>query len=403
MNKKQLSGKKWILLFFLILLIGCCIYMRISYRANPLGYFTTDQGLDYYYANDYVRSVKAKYLLAHKDSIDAVLLGGSKAGAVSAEQLSELTGLNYYNMYIISGNFYDYLAYTKFLISKIGVKEITLHISSFETRDYDRNDAGSNMKTPAVVEGGPVDQAIEYLGYLMTDLTTVVNAYRYRAGKDPENADVLHTGAKTRKHPTLRFQSDPDAYVEDTVLLDMNKRLKRLFNMKYASKQEKVRRQNLDAMREIKRLCDENDVTLKMIIGPSFLTEHFNYECPSYYSYLEELVTIAGEAWDFSDFNSVNLNPYNFINYSHYSRGVAEHMLNIVYGLETTTDFGHIVNASNIRTYMTQRQEQFEALRRTFKETGTIPLNSMQDPSYFEWPSDPNWNLEGMEDWLDED
>ena len=89
---------------------------------NPEGYFTNVQGQPYYYKDDCARAIKAKYLLDHKDEIDGIVIGGSKCGAVDTDQMTEYTGLRYYNMYLNLGNFKDYLSFTKFLVQRVEVK-----------------------------------------------------------------------------------------------------------------------------------------------------------------------------------------------------------------------------------------------------------------------------------------
>ena len=58
--------------------------------------------------------------------------------------------------------------------------------------------------------------------------------------------------------------------------------------------------QNIEAMRQIKEICDENGVTLKVVIGPTFLAEIYKFEGEAYYDYLRELVKIT-DIWDSAD------------------------------------------------------------------------------------------------------
>ena len=58
----MVRGKTWVVLFLSILMAGIGAFMALNYHANPLGYFTTDKGLDYNWTDDYGRSIKAKYI-----------------------------------------------------------------------------------------------------------------------------------------------------------------------------------------------------------------------------------------------------------------------------------------------------------------------------------------------------
>ncbi|MCR5161110.1 MAG: hypothetical protein K6C06_05000, partial [Lachnospiraceae bacterium] len=129
-------------------------------------------------------------------------------------------------------------------------------------------------------------------------------------------------------------------------------------------------------------LCDDNGITLKLMIGASFLGERYTYECDEYYDYLRQIVEVAGEVWDFSDFCDVNLNPYNFANEKHFNRAVADCMVNIMYGAETKDGFGIILTPENILPYLQKRRADFKNLRAEYLMNGYVELKGMDDPSY---------------------
>ena len=138
---------------------------------------------------------------------------------------------------------------------------------------------------------------------------------------------------------------------------------------------------NLNALREIKALCDENNITLKVVIGASFIGERDTYECSRYYAYLKELVSIT-DVWDFSSFSDINMNPYNFVNRKHYNTAVADLMINTMYGKDSFDGFGIYLTQDNIDDYLKQRKSDFERLKEEFESTGTLALPDMNDKSY---------------------
>ena len=373
-----MKGKTWVAGFMGIVLIVMAVYMGVNFYANPLGYFTNEKKLDYYYPNDFGRSIKARYILDHKDEIEGVVLGGSKAGAVDTNVLSELSGLRYYNLYSNYGNFADYYRYAKFLIEKVHVKEITIHLSSYETVKYDRTNVGNAYKVAAVTKNR-WEQVKEFLSYLVTDWKTMRKTLKNRPNKNPAKADPISSGIRNRNSAVRRIQKDPDASVYSHQLSKYEDRLYKMFyepNLGQACYEE-----NLDSLRKIKKLCDKSGTKLRIIIGAAFITERYSYECEAYYTYLKEMVDIVGEVWDFSDYNDICMNPYNYYNTRHFTYETGDLMLRTIYGVDHYEGFGKLLTPDIMLDYLSQRKADFLKYKAEFDATGTVALPGREDAS----------------------
>ena len=123
-----------------------------------------------------------------------------------------------------------------------------------------------------------------------------------------------------------------------------------------------------------------------MVIGASSLSERYHYEQDQYdryYGYLRGIVDICGSVWDFSSFNDINLNPYNFYNYSHYTNEVADLQIDVMYGKEEPgqyNGFGILLTEDNLDDYLSQRKEDYLRLKQEYEATGTIVLGGIDDP-----------------------
>ncbi len=353
--KKEIKGKSWVLLFLLVVFIGLGSYMALNYYVNPLGYFTNEKGLDYFYTDDFARSIKMKYLKKHPE-IDAVILGGSKAGAFNPERFSEYTGHTYYNMFFNVGNWADYLRYSQYLVEKADIKEITLHLSSYDVSGYDRTGIGNNTKVPAILSGNPFKEAQEFLMYLVTDINTTRKTLKKRPKMGDTDKDDLLTGMKGRIPVHAAMHEDLQDYAENHILGATPKMLTSLFGDALTvnnedERQIEARQKGIEALRKIKQLCDDNDVTLKVVIGADYVANHTDYECADYNAYLQQIVGIVGEVWDFSDYNSINMNPYNFYNSGHNTMAVADLETDIMYGKDSFEGFGILLTPDNIQEY----------------------------------------------------
>lgn len=373
------KSKTWLAVFFGVVIAGIALFMAVNFWADPTGYFSVERGAGEVDANGYTRAAKSKYLKKYAEEYNAVVLGGSKSGVLSTELLSEYTGKNYYNFYVAYGCFADFLTYARYLIDTANIEEITLHLSSIEVQKYSRADTNEIYEVPAVVEGSVLDLVMENLNYLCRNITSTLDYLREGTDNLEKGMDNLATGERNYSYPYSLMEEDWEGYVEEYVLPRYQNNLKNLFNGKEPS--VPAIKKNIAAMKEIKSLCDERGVTLKVVIGPTFLAELYKVEGQKYYDYLRELVKIT-ELWDFSGFIPENLNPYNFVNEGHYKNTVADLMVNIMYGKEQRDGFGVLLTEDNIEEYLQNRQADFERLKQEYEETGTVELYTMEDDSF---------------------
>ena len=390
------NAKKWVLVYLLVLAVGIASYMAVCFKANTLGYFTNIKGIPYFYNDDYARKIKSTYLYEHRGEYEGVLVGGSKSGAVDPSLMTELTGLNYYNMYMNVGNFPDYLRYITFLVENCEVKEITLVLSSLETKFKDQSSRGNAFVPPAILTGNPFKRITECLSYRMTDIKTTLEELADPPSNRINISDFLSDGMRNRYNAVRSHNKDPEEFVRSMVLNNQKSQLKQLFR-KAASKQT-ARPLCLKCLQQIYTLCNEHGVTLRVIVGPSFLLDKARYECEEYYDYLEDIVKICGEVWDFSDYNRFNMNPFNYYDRSHYSKELANIMLYRVFDTPQAKgyeDFGMILTKDNVHEAMNQRRASFEKYKEEFETTGEITYYGLSDDSYIPWA--PQWTTPGIE------
>lgn len=365
------KSRQWIMGFFGLVFVGILLFMAVNFIVDPTGYFAVERGAGEIDANGYTRAAKSKYIKKNADEYDAVVLGGSKAGVLSTQRLSEYTGKNYYNFYIAYGCFSDFLTYARYLINTADIEEITLHLSSIEVQQYSRADTNEIYEVPAVVEGGAVNTLLENLNYLCRNITSSIDYVREGNTEQERGMDSLQTGERNYSYPYSLMEEDPAAYVEEYVLPRYDNNLKALFDDDEPSMP--AIEDNLKAMSRIKRLCDRKGVTLKVVIGPTFIGEMYKFEGPEYYDYLRGLVEIT-DIWDFSGFTDEDRNPYNFVNEGHYNNATADLIVDTMYGKASKEGFGVLLTKDNIEQYLAERQADYEELKAEYEQTGTIGL-----------------------------
>ena len=373
-----MKAKIWVAIYLVLFSVGILGYMVLNYVVDPMQYYTVEKGHDTYDADSYTRYIKSDYVSKNTDEIEAVVIGGSKSGVISTDLLKEYTGLDYYNFYMSVGNFSDYLAYIEFLLNTCDLKEITLHLSSFEVKSYSREHRSSNYEVPAIVNGSLFDQFTETLSYLTSDIATVIKNINPAPAS---SINYLSNGERKWVSAESAYQKDIESYIKKRFYKELAQEMKYLKNELAAS--YPAFDDNIKALRTIKDMCDEKGVTLKLMIGASFVGEHRSYECDRYYDYLLQIVDIM-DVWDFSDFNEVNMNPYNFINTNHYSRAVADLMVNTMYGKDSKDGFGIYLTKDNIYDYLKERREKRLAVVEEYETTGTLSFGDKSSDSFVE-------------------
>lgn len=373
------KSKQWTTLFFALVFAGIAAFMAVNFLVDPTGYFAVERGAQEIDANGYTRAAKSKYMKKHAGEYDAAVLGGSKAGVLNTQLLSEYTGRTYYNFYMAYGCFADFLTYAQYLVDTAGIEEITLHLSSIEVQKYSRADTNEVYEVPAVVEGGAWNTLLENLNYLCRNITSTVKYVTEGNTEQERGMDALASGERNYSYPYSLMEQDPYGYVQEYVLPRYEKNLAALFDGKAPSMP--AIKKNVKAMKELKAFCDERGVELKVVIGPTFLAEMYKFEDPAYYEYLRQLVQIT-DIWDFSGFTPVNRNPHNFVNEGHYNNTVADLIVDTMYGKAKKEGFGVLLTKDNIEEYLTERQASFEELKEEYEATGTVGLFGRDSESF---------------------
>lgn len=377
-----MSNRNWMRGMIIATVICCLLMILFNYKFDKYDYFSALHAeIDYVKGaetNSYYRLIKPNYVIRNVDEYNAVVIGGSKAGALETDVLNEVTGLNFYNSYFTCGCFRDYLAYTQFYLENMELEEVVLHISSFEICSYEPDLEGMVYNLPVLVSEGKKTSISEFLSF--STVNTLFNikdfAKELVIGSDEEKGpgNVL-TGYRDLSN----YYEDEQRELSESVIMEQYdvaiEKLCTQTDRNYSAYSD-----NIVALRDIKRMCDEKGVRLTVIIGASFIGEKYQFEGEEFYQYLADMVAIT-DIYDFGGFYDVNQNPYNFYNPEHYYYEVGEEMIRIVYGDKQNEKFGTLLTKNNIYEYLGERRSQYNAIIDEYNHTGTVKLYDYEDAS----------------------
>ncbi len=370
-----MSAKKWTILFVCLMLFSLLFIAGTNFIIDPYGYFGAKHGENYTMdENDYLREQKAEHIKYHAGDYDAYLVGGSKAGGIRSEKLSDLDGYRYYNCWLLSGNFEDYYLYSKFIIETAHPKKLLLHISTSEIAQFDREAKGDIYEVPAVISGE--SRVAETFKYLFKNLSVSYETVTDKETRYP----VTKSGERnlSKYYNYYREHRDANEYYDHLMKEMVDAYLPRL-TTGTKDKADLVN-SNMDYLKNIKKLCDKNGVELQVFLGTLFVGEIVGYEGNSFYNWLAQMVEITGGLWCFNNFNDLMYNPFNYYNARHYYYEMGDLMIDRMSGKETGhNDFGIYLTNDNIAEEISRRKRETDKLRDYYKETGTIPFSGYDE------------------------
>lgn len=373
----EMNAKKWTISFVIIILICLLFIMGTNFFVDPYGYFGSCKGENYTMdEEDYLREQKAEHIKYHGNEYDAFLVGGSKAGAIHSDKLSEIDGYKYYNCWLLSGNFEDYYTYCKYIINTAHPKKILLHISTSEIAQFDREAKGDIYEVPAVISGK--SKVAEVTKFLFKNLSVSWDTITSKE----ESYPVQKTGERnlSKYYAFYQTHKDKNAYYDYLMKAQVDPYLPRLING--TKDKADLVNSNITYLKKIKQLCDKNQVELNVFLGSLFIGEMVGYEGNSFYNWLTQMVEVTGGLWCFNNYNDLVYNPFNYYNARHYYYEMGDLMIERMSGKSTAyDDFGIYLTPDNIVSEIATRRAKTEEIRQYYKKTGTIPLCDYEDAS----------------------
>ncbi len=253
--------------------------------------------------------VKMKNVLTHPDKYDSFLFGSSRLGFFDVSKMDD--GI-YYDMSYSEGVPAEHLDNIKVLIKRgIIPKNITIGIDDIAYFVDPRLHTTQLYRKNYPWDGDFFDKLRFYLSYL--DLITLVDSLEVILGdKEVEEgygARILETGTENLTIET---------YFDHT-------RTAPSWSDYYMPREEIY-----DEIREIIRICDENDINLRFFTNPINGHTYQKDIANGYLVFLKELAKIT-DYYNFSGFNDVTLVDDNYYETSHFCPAVADLVIERVY------------------------------------------------------------------------
>lgn len=301
------------------------------------------------------RFAKVAYLETQHERFNGYIFGSSRSASTDPRMLEKYApGISFYNMAVSGGSLYDHLAHLRyFLRSGYAVRLVYLQLDNemLDTFRYPKENY-LNRQHPHVRQESPLFYHGEY---------ATIFPYEYLKGKLDVNwrqqswksFDIHNTGCILETHWEKLMASSPDEYVLDRKRFPLERIMR--------SRQDVRLGDNLQALQELKQLCEDNGIHLVVYMGPTNWRTWNEVDFAAYARLLRETVKII-PYWDFSGYNSVSENDFMFYEKSHYRPLVAEWIASRIFAKPCTDlpmDFGILVSAGNVEERIRYHERQF--------------------------------------------
>jgi len=286
--------------------------------------------------------IKPLNVIRNKDKYDSLLFGSSRVGFLDVEAMND--GI-YYDMMASEGLPAEHLTVLKSLIKRGFVpKNVTIgvdDISYFVEPSLHDNILYRKMFP---WDGSPVKKLGFFMSYLdpITNFQSIETMVNHDVS-DPDWGDrLLDTGTEN-----LDIISD----------FNVSENLKPYWADYYMPREEV-----LNEIAEIKNLCDEYDIKLRVFTNPVFGYTYMKDIDNGYLVFLEELAEVT-DYYNFSGFNDCTLDTANYYENSHYTRAIGDKMIACMYEGKVderllSQGFGFYVTKDNKEELLTILRDQ---------------------------------------------
>lgn len=340
-----MNEQKWTTRFLLISVFFSILVVSINYVVNPFNVFNSN--LLEHPAQRNERFMKIQYLDKNHSRYNSYLFGSSRIGTTNPHTIEKyIPGSKFYNFTISSANLYDYLMHLQYMLEKkYPIKNIYLQIDIRNMESYGNNITDYQKRLhPNVTHSSLNKFYLQYLfGYFPLNVKDKI-LYNLNY-KQEEKYDLYTSGMweKTKKEQAM--VNNCKSYVKNEKSFHQKvKRTKSIVKLE----------QTMLALRKIKSLCIENNITLYVFTTPHNQIMMDSFKIDAYLIFLEAL-SKETKYYDFSGYNSITQDNCNYYESSHYrplvSKLIAAKIFNDT-SISVPDDFGIYITPDNIQHYL---------------------------------------------------
>lgn len=360
----RINLKLW---FFTILMLSISIIV-FNFIINPFGIFEHETKFNTI-KNNLLSDKMTKFYYAKRSEATVLIIGTSRSAHMNPEVLENVLNKKVYNLSLGGSTIYEHYHNIKYFVENKNIDIVILSTDFFSYNPL-ANKIGSNALKGFDIKRFDKYSLDDYINSLFSLKGTAKSLLTLKdsiLGKTMEKD--LSIGWDIRNNSYFKIKK----YGNKEIIKGIKNSLKsysgnkEVFGLKQLSNFDSVNK-TLNYIEKIVKICNENDVVLKVYISPVY-SKHidliYSLDLGSTYEYWKKsLVETIGNIYDFSSYNSITNNLNWFLDSSHIQVKASDYIFyKLVYDKSfdnNHSDFGILLNKSNISNYLIEQRTKVE-------------------------------------------
>ena len=305
----------------------------LNYKYDTYGVFS-DKLIPYPIFDMFnLRINKFNYLEKNNNLYDSYLIGGSRAIVFKEKELNKFTNNQFFNYASIRSDMFDNLVTIKYLLKRQKVKMIILQLGVDDLYIYGENNENLLNRSHYKLVGE--NKYVYYFKYIFSfDLVKTISNYTSLAYFNKNKTKFVEGEFYTYTVFEQQIKENPTKYFNDQFSNTTYTRLQDY-------KKNKIK-ENIEALREIKKLTDENNTELIVLTAPLNHLLYYKIKKEDLNLYIDQIKEVTS-FWNFTTINSITLDNSNYYDHSHFRYKIANMILAKIFNyksVEVPEDFG---------------------------------------------------------------
>lgn len=327
-----MSFKQW-LIIWLLCVIAIPVVTTLNFLIDPFGYNKKFS----FYNNVKVKNDERIYKFDHlkeNRNYEAIILGTSKGAHLDPEYIKKYTNLNAFNASFSSGTVDEFLLFSKWIVNNMQIKLLVLEFEFYSFSDF-----LSNGSLPEELISGRTYNIFDYTSLELFKNTIKTIKYNFLNNQDkPISKIQQNLYAKGMQYDKSYFEIKDDFTLR-------NKHYAELKSRPIVWPGNKISEKRLNSLNEIINICDQFNVKLILVQGPSSYLQ-LRYDNYSYYLkllLLLEQISKMHNIYFFNDFNELNYQLKYYSDNLHFNYDANKFIFERIflgtgYGVKLTSD-----------------------------------------------------------------
>jgi len=344
-----MSFKFWSKFFFYSVLAFFFFSTLLNYIVNPYVIFDHKLFASFLMKKEHILSSRtAAFYEARRADPKNLMMGTSNIGLLPSAQVDKYLGESTFNMAIAGSNIEEQSQYLLYMINNSNIKNIIWSLDFFSFNPDLPTDKSFNYNrlTSSFLLNDDYNTALFSLQATQNSLKTLLDnlnksndctPYQYRSAIPLKEVD--HTKEMIEEKTRLLLKLYPETLVKNKVF-----------------DQPSSITDNLKRVKEVVDLCNKKNINLYLYtppIGDTYLDLHKDLRLEKTFSAWKQGLSKITSYTDFSTYNSISKDPYNFVDGIHIMPNFGELIFAKIFhdpSVDVPSDFGTYVPKDSQRT-----------------------------------------------------